>query len=179
MKKSQFLNIAQISTGTIEVPNNFSICIYVQGCKIRCPGCHNSHLWNFDGGTKIDVGCIPNIIDDYPMCDWVCWLGGEPLDQLDGVKDFTQEFKRLGKKVCLYTGYQFQNINVDLLRDVDMVVDGSYIEKLGPVTQKGTNQKIWRRSSPNCWNLISDWDLLKLFDKEIVNNFETSKEKGE
>jgi len=154
------MNIAQISTGFLEVPSKISLNIYTQGCSFKCPGCQNEHLRKFGEGKEINFWEIENILDEYDMCTWVCWLGGNPTDQPDELEVFNREIKRYGKKICLYTGHRIEEIQ-DLIEDVDLIIDGQYIENKGPITNEYTNQRIWIKKFEN-WHLIRKWrDLNK------------------
>ena len=33
---------------------------FVQGCPHHCPGCHNQHTWDFNGGEKLSTETIKN-----------------------------------------------------------------------------------------------------------------------
>lgn len=165
MKNFEFLKIAQVSTGFIEVPNHISLCVYTQGCKRQCKDCHNPTLWSFDGGEKVLEIEAELLINEHPMCDYVVYLGGEPLDQLQGLIAFSKEFKKLNKRICLYTGYQFSEIDKELLKYIDIVVDGEFVKEKGPVTSKTTNQKIWLKTVDGNWSLINSWDDLTKITK--------------
>lgn len=134
------LNVAQISTGFIEVPGWISLNIYVQGCEKRCVGCQNPDQQSFTGGELITVDNIDSTLKMYPLCKIVCWLGGDAVYQSEAFMAFNKEFQRLGLKVCLYTGKSFEEIK-HLLDDVDAVVDGEWTGI--PVSSPGSNQKVW------------------------------------
>ena len=35
------------------------VSVYLQGCDLHCPGCHNSEIWDFDGGK--DLGKLATV----------------------------------------------------------------------------------------------------------------------
>ena len=39
-----------------DVVNGYDVCVsyWCQGCRFRCPGCHNPQTWDFDGGKDIN-----------------------------------------------------------------------------------------------------------------------------
>ena len=41
------------------------VCVsfYVQGCPLRCPGCHNSETWDFEGGKEFTPEVLDEIIN--------------------------------------------------------------------------------------------------------------------
>jgi anaerobic ribonucleoside-triphosphate reductase activating protein len=152
------MDVSQISTGFIEIPGQISLNIFAQGCKIKCPGCHNSHLWEFGKGNNIHFEQLSSILEEYALCQWVCFLGGEPTDQPEEFVAMSKEIKRLGKNICLYTGRYFEEIE-KLLICVDLVVDSPFRQEDGPVTKVGTNQRIWLKKN-NEWCRVENWDEL-------------------
>lgn len=162
-----FLNIAQISTNFIEIPNQISLSLYAQGCAKRCPGCHNSGLQSFSGGSKIFLSDVKNILNEYNMCEWIVYLGGDVVYQ-PRVVEFNKEFKKHGKKVCLYTGKEFEELDEGILKNIDLVKAGEWKEDRGPVTQDGTNQEFWLKND-GVWSLVRNWDLLGILLNEQVS----------
>jgi anaerobic ribonucleoside-triphosphate reductase activating protein len=144
------MNISSISTGFIEIPDQISINIYVQGCKNNCLGCQNPELKEFDIGTNINQYTIIDIIESKPIGNWICWLGGDATYQPDDFIIFNQIFKSLNKKICLYTGRYFTDIK-NMIEDVDLVVDGPWVEELGGVNSENTNQKVYFKNKNNEW----------------------------
>ena len=158
------MNVAQISTGFIEIPGRVSLNIYVQGCEKRCPGCQNPELQSFDGSKGIlSVNDIDSLLTMYPLCDSVCWLGGDAVYQPVAFKELNKEFTKRGLVVCLYTGKLFDEIQ-DLIDDVDIIIDGEWNGI--PVTKSDsrymgepgtTNQRILiRRLDNSMWEQL-DW----------------------
>ena len=57
--------------------------------------------------------------------------GGEPLLQLDAANELAQAAKIFGLSVWLYTGYTFEELPPEaatLLENVDVIIDGAFIE---------------------------------------------------
>ena len=107
---------------------------YISGCTVKCPGCHNYELWDFNLGkewkqfftdTKIEYKIAENssIIDKFVI------LGGEPLDQdINELKNFLLKLKTYKKEIWLFTSYT--EIPRDILELVEYVKYGKYDEKL-------------------------------------------------
>ena len=112
--------------------------IFAQGCKHECPGCHNEHTHDFNGGI---LTTVKNLIDDIkrnPLLDGVTFSGGEPFEQAEVFAEIAKEVKALGMSVMTYTGYTYetlidQKINHkgwgSLMRETDILVDGRFEEK--------------------------------------------------
>lgn len=153
MKNSISININQLSTGFVEIPGQISLNIYVQGCKKRCSKCHNLELQNFEGGTKIYLKDINQIINDYPICNWICWLGGDAVYQPEGLISFSKEFRKFGLKICLYTGLKFEELDNKIIENLDVIIDGEWTGK--KVMDENTNQRIWINVSKVEWYQIT------------------------
>ena len=150
------MRIASISTGFIEVPKEITLNIYAQGCKLRCEGCHNAQIRDFDGGEELSVEAMAKLLNAYPMVTCVCWLGGDATYQPEELCKFNTLFKKMNLSVALYTGRVFSDV-YDLLKDVDLVIDGEW--KGIPVTDATSNQKVYKRYA-ELWKNIS-WEELK------------------
>jgi len=157
-EKNAVIKINQISTGFIEVPNQVSLNIYAQGCTKRCNGCQNVDLQTFHGGYPLYLDEVDSVLFNYPLCKWVCWLGGDAYYQRESLKEFNKKFKSKNLKVCLYTGVLFDTLDKDILENLDLVIDGEWMGI--PITEKNSNQKVWIRDNDFGWSIIS-WDDLK------------------
>lgn len=133
------IRIAGIVEDSIVDGPGLRLTIFVQGCPHRCPGCHNSHTWDFDGGIEMDVDELIGMLDRNPLLSGVTISGGEPFSTFtSGWMPLAQEAKRRGLSVWAYTGYTYEGLmerygqsHVEgMLRHVDVLVDGRYIEEL-------------------------------------------------
>ena len=109
--------------------------VFAQGCKHDCPGCHNPHTHDFEGGSFIEVEEILSQMKANPLLDGITLSGGEPFEQAEAMGILAQEAKILGYNVMTYTGYTFEYIlqNKDkktgwdkLLSHTDTLVDGKF-----------------------------------------------------
>ncbi len=112
----------------------FRTSIYCAGCGHHCLGCHNPQSWDFDGGREMSTEEIMKIIEADPYAN-VTFSGGDPMYQAVGFAELAREIhKRTNKDIWCYTGFTFESlINRDqreLLEQIDVLVDGPFIEKL-------------------------------------------------
>lgn len=143
------------------------VIVWCQGCSIRCPGCHNSEIWSFDGGTEFREKDINYILEELEndIYSGITFLGGEPMaDQnIEGFIDLAKEIKtKFGdtKTIWCYSGYTLEELQgktkqKELLEVVDYLVDGPYIEKqrnIGLKFRGSKNQRIWEKINDN-WEL--------------------------
>ena len=107
--------------------------IFMQGCLRNCAGCHNPETHDLNGGKILDTAEIITEIKKNPLLTGITLTGGEPLLQIAPALELAKTAKNFGLDVWLYTGYKFEEIPSDadeLLKFVDVVVDGEYIEEL-------------------------------------------------
>lgn len=79
------MNYQKIYKNTISDGKGIGVSLYVSGCSIRCPGCHNTAAWDFCSGTKYTSETESEILDALakPYVDHLSLLGGEIYDQPD------------------------------------------------------------------------------------------------
>lgn len=107
--------------------------IFMQGCLRNCRGCHNPSTHSLDGGKIIDTSEIINAMKKNPMLTGITLSGGEPLLQIKPAEEIAVAAKNFGLDVWCYTGYKFENIPDEaknFLKNVDVLVDGEYVEEL-------------------------------------------------
>ena len=78
--------------------------IYFTGCSRGCPYCFNRRLQDNAEGKIYTIDSIINKLSDVK---WVCFIGGEPLQQ--DIKEMNQLIRRLHKhkkKVAVFTSFQ-------------------------------------------------------------------------
>ena len=146
-----------ISNGT-----GIRVSLFVQGCDKHCLGCFNSETWDFNGGKsyhRVDTTweilnlCKPDYIAGLSI------LGGEPLNpkNIETVYNLISHFKQTypNKNVWVWTGYTIDELNElyskdsilnALLSNIDVLIDGSFIESQKDLSLKwrgSSNQRIW------------------------------------
>lgn len=107
--------------------------IFMQGCLRNCKGCQNPATHDLNGGKIFDTKEIIQSIKKNPLLSGITLSGGEPLLQISPAAELARAAKNLGLNVWCYTGYKFEKIPEEaeeLLKNVDVLVDGEYIEEL-------------------------------------------------
>lgn len=119
--------------------------VFFQGCSMKCPGCQNSELQNFEGGFFYDTKNIYKHLKKYKdFYQSVVFLGGEPLEQDPQLVDLILYAEDLDLKTILYTGWLYRNIPEFFRKEIDMIIDGPYIEELKTSGfPASSNQKIY------------------------------------
>ena len=139
------------------------ICVtfFVQGCPLRCPGCHNPESWDFDGGKEFTPEVLDEIISGLTANNinrTLCIMGGEPLCSENLflttliIKEVRQQKPNV--KIYLWTGYTYEELlskktsNPKLeyiLDNIDCLIDGPFIQEEKDITlqMRGSrNQRI-------------------------------------
>lgn len=124
------MRYAQIRKMDISNGEGCGISLFTQGCPIKCKDCHNSSIWDFDGGKPWNLAVQEQIIDLMKPHYIVRFsiLGGEPLipQNIADLADLVQRIKQCypDKKIWLWSGYVWQQIYVtayDMSGDVEEI----------------------------------------------------------
>lgn len=131
----------------------FRVIVWCQGCSIFCEGCHNSEIWNFNGGKEFTQKEIDFILEELEnnIYDGITFLGGEPMaDQniggfLDLAKQIKNKFQGI-KTIMCYSGYLYEDLlkkplQNELIKNLDILVDGPFILKLRDVSLRFRGSK--------------------------------------
>ena len=133
------------------------VVLWVSGCVHACPNCHNQQTWNPNCGIPFDNEAIQEIYAELenPYVDGITFSGGDPLHPLNYNTILwlcTQiKLKYPNKNIWLYTGYSLDTVKLiysDILEYVDVLVDGTFIERLKSPDKHwigSSNQTINRR----------------------------------
>jgi anaerobic ribonucleoside-triphosphate reductase activating protein len=132
--------------------------VWVQGCAQRCAGCIAPEAWDTDGGSAEPVDQVADWLLAQPDIEGVTLSGGEPMLQASGLAALIRQVRRrrdLG--VICYTGFVMPPPDsphgvaldrhggaADLLAEVDLLVDGPYVEELHAdlLWRGSTNQRL-------------------------------------
>lgn len=135
-----------------DIVNGQGVCVsfWCQGCPIKCPGCHNSAIWNFDGGKEFTPATMSEIIQAIAANGIernFSILGGEPLcdENLFLTTLVVQEVRKVYPdiKIFLWTGYYYNellkkedpHINY-IFNNINYLIDGPFIQKQRDITLK-------------------------------------------
>lgn len=125
-----------------EVPNEVSLALNLSLCPNRCFGCHSPWLWQ-DKGTELNKPNIDILLERYfGGITCVCFMGGDnDAKQINLLAKHIKEKYKI--KTAWYSGKE--NISQDIdLQNFNFIKLGPYIEKLGGLVKKNTNQKMYQ-----------------------------------
>ncbi len=129
--------------------------LFISGCLHHCHGCHNPQTWDFDYGYKFTKEKQKEFIKkckDNPLLDGITISGGDPIYSSKELIPFLKEYKKENPThtIWLYTGFKYEDIkDNEILKLIDVLVDGEYIEDLRDITlafRGSSNQRIIRLS---------------------------------
>lgn len=187
------MNYADIKTVDIQDGTGIRVSIYVSGCHFHCKGCHNKEAWDFNYGKKFDETTINYIINamDHEYISGLSILGGEPMELTNqqALVGLVKKVKEIypQKTIWCYTGYKFKedllekmykeySYTKELLNNIDIIVDGEFIEEKKLVDLKfrgSTNQKkIDVKASLKTGRIVE----LKFGDEERYENIKKKQE---
>lgn len=144
------------------------VVLWLSGCSHHCYNCQNPQTWNPDSGIPFDESAKQEIFTELSKdyISGITFSGGDPLyeNNLDEVLKLIQEIRISFpiKTIWLYTGYSYSEIfrgqssclsqeglnnfkRREIISNVDVLVDGEYIDEQKDLTLK------WRGSkNQNC-----------------------------
>lgn len=101
--------------------------ISVQGCPIRCTGCHNEILWERSGGIEVSSDdIIRRVYGSGFIYQAVTFQGGEPLAQVAPLLWLLRNLKLRGYVTIIYTGYNYNMVPDEIKEYADIVKCGQY-----------------------------------------------------
>ena len=127
------IRIAGIVEESIVDGTGIRYAIFMQGCLRKCKGCQNPATHDINGGIIVDTVELLDAVRKNSLLSGITLTGGEPLLQIDAAIELARETKNLGLNVWCYTGYTLEEIADsarELLKYVDVLVDGPFVEEL-------------------------------------------------
>ncbi len=146
------LRIAGLTKESIVDGPGFRYVIFAQGCNHKCQGCHNPDTHSMNQGYDVETDFLIQDILHSKYIDGVTFSGGEPFLQSEAFICIAKALKQHHVHIVAYTGYTLEQIIADnnssrleLLRLIDILIDGPYIEELKDINlafRGSKNQRI-------------------------------------
>ncbi len=126
--------------------------VWIQGCRLRCPGCSNPLTHSHKPRILVDPQRLATSILTIRGIEGLTVSGGEPFEQASSVARLCKTVREGGLSVMLFTGWTYKNIYQcsnravkSLLEQIDILVDGPFIQHLADkrlLWRGSRNQKI-------------------------------------
>ncbi len=166
------INVAEICTSTYALGPGLRSAIWVQGCPIHCKGCIAPEWIPFRPAHMMEPEEAAAILLTNSQIEGITISGGEPMGQaqeLAKMIGFIRERKEL--HIICFSGYVYEDLLKspqetgipDLLAQIDMLIDGPYVENLNMSTTfaGSSNQRLLTLSNRKVPNGNS-WEYRKL-----------------
>ncbi len=147
------LNVAHLTACTNNLGPGDRAVLWVQGCPHRCPGCVAPEWLPFETARLVSPLDLVDELLAYPSVTGLTFSGGEPMWQalaLANLARIARERRQLD--IICFTGYRLEQLMKhppsegvsDLLRQIDVLIDGPYIHSLNDNTglRGSSNQRI-------------------------------------
>ena len=128
------------------------VSIFMQGCPFHCKNCFNPETWDFNGGKEFTDDTINKILSlsNKKEIKGLSILGGEPMapSNIEGTTKLAKTFKEKfpEKSVWAWSGFRYDDLkDKDVLKYIDVLVDGTYKDELHNPTLKwkgSSNQRV-------------------------------------
>lgn len=146
------MNILQVTHCDQVNGSGNRVVLWVSGCSHCCKGCQNAYSQDETMGVKFDDNIKEEIFSDLKedWCAGITFSGGDPLycSNRKEIIQLAQEIKEKfpTKNIWCYTGYTWSEIIADnsmseILKYIDVLCDGEYIEELRDIDLKWVGSK--------------------------------------
>lgn len=125
-----------------EVPDEVTLAINISNCPCNCKGCHSSYLAE-DIGEPLNKASLKELIENNEGISCVSFMGGDSdTSHITALASWVKTHTNL--KVAWYSGRQeLASMVAGQLQWFDFIKLGPYIEELGPLNSKTSNQKFY------------------------------------
>ena len=151
------MHFGSIKKNDIANGEGVRVSLFVSGCRNKCKNCFNPETWNFKYGNEFTKEVEEDIIKSLEP-SWInglTILGGEPFEP-ENQKDLVEFIKRVRntypkKTIWMYSGYLFDQelrptegnvhteVTDEILSNIDVLVDGKFIEELNASLDDANN----------------------------------------
>lgn len=127
-----------------EIPDEVALAINLSKCPHRCKGCHSQQLQE-DIGAELNEQSLLNIIEKYKYSvTCICFMGGDNNTGMVSELASVVKNKFGGNiKTAWYSGNVSLN-DSQHISSFDFIKLGPYIEALGGLKSKTTNQRLYK-----------------------------------
>ena len=104
------LRVSQIVESSRSEGPGVRFCLWLQGCELRCPGCCNPEMFDFNSPNASDMP-VAALVDQLRQArgiEGITLLGGEPFHQAPAAAALAAAAQELGLGGVVFTGYEFE-----------------------------------------------------------------------
>ena len=145
---SVFLRVCDTAQDSIVDGPGLRFTVFLQGCVLNCPGCHNPGTHALDGGVLVSVEELEEQVKSNPLLKGITLSGGEPFLQAENAAVLARRVHEAGLDVWCFSGKTWEELTAagaprewgELLEQTDVLVDGPF-----DIAKKTLNL-LWRGS---------------------------------
>ncbi|PAX49846.1 4Fe-4S single cluster domain-containing protein [Brunnivagina elsteri] len=172
-----YLNImGYVDASSVNGPGSRAV-VWVQGCIRECPGCFNPDSWDFEINQLISIDKLAEKILADSRNQGVTFSGGEPFWQAPALAQLARQLKAAGLNIMSFSGFTLEQLQSDyapagakdLLAELDILIDGAYIQSLAintpdsPVSSSNQRVRIFNPALSDQINWASDQIEVHIF----------------
>lgn len=173
------MNYCAIKDCDIANGTGVRVSLFVSGCTNHCEHCFQPETWDFNYGEPFTAETEDRIFEmlDRPYISGLSLLGGEPFEPenqpalLGFVKKVKNRFPK--KSIWAFSGFRYDDeitkpgaypncdATEELLKNIDVLVDGRFVEKLKDISLKfrgSSNQRIIDLNKTRESGSLTLWD---------------------
>ena len=152
------MNFATIKPVDIANGEGVRVSLFVSGCRHACKNCFNKEAWSFDYGEAYTSQIQERVLKALAPAHiaGLTLLGGEPFEpeNQEGLLNLVKEVKKQypNKNIWCFTGFLYDYellgksrantpFTLPLLKHIDVLVDGRFVEELKDITLKFRGSK--------------------------------------
>ncbi len=127
-----------------EIPDEVTLAVNISNCPNRCKGCHSPQLMQ-DIGECLSERVLSELLHKYGQSiTCVCFMGGDNAPyEVDRLAAFIKNTSQGKIKTAWYSGKDRLSENCKP-ENFNFIKLGSYIEHLGGLDAKKTNQRLYK-----------------------------------
>ena len=149
------LRYTEVELSPYEIPGESSLNIYISGCLNHCPDCHYPELQCPDFGEELTryIANIVSLYERFATC--ITFMGEGSCTDAEKAElcGYAKKIHERGMKAALYCG---RDTEIESwMENFDYVKIGSYQAEKGTLTQKSTNQRLYKQSQGEWTDITS------------------------
>lgn len=127
-----------------EIPDEITLCINISNCPCHCKGCHSEYLSEDIGKPLVGMILREDLIEKNKGITCVAFMGGDSdPEAVNNLAEYIKTWDGLEHlKVAWYSGRQEISERIKLW-NFDYIKVGPYVEELGPLNKRTTNQRMY------------------------------------
>lgn len=122
-----YINSIRFNRSLVDGPGVRTV-LFFQGCDIHCKGCQNPSSWDIKNGISYDVEELADLLKQKVINKKLTLSGGEPLLQKNAVVELIDKLPDFD--IVLYTGHDLDEVPKDILRKINYIKTGAFVEEL-------------------------------------------------